>query len=80
MIILETLILQKLFPNYLSILLQGNSSVEIYMGYKFYVIKFFRTKNKNNSHFCDFHKWGCDKVFFVIGKVTVGKEYILIDE
>ena len=50
------------------------------MGYKFYAIKFFRTKNKNNSHFSDFNEYGCDKVFFVIGKVTVGKEYILIDE
>ena len=45
-----------------------------------YAMKFFRTKNKNNSHFSDFNDKGCDKVFFVIGKVTVGKEYMLIDE
>ena len=43
------------------------------MGYKFYAIKFFRTKNKNNSHFSDFD-------FSLLLAVTVGKEYILIDE
>ena len=46
---------------------------------KFYALQFFRTKNKSNSQFSDFEKQGCDKVFLVTGKVTVGKEHILID-